>query len=241
MSPVENAAVRSSLGLLAKQAYEAQLIAAGAPAGTVVRVDVYVVDQNGERMSETTKLGRRLTIGGNRIKIDVFVTLPTTLPSYQVAAADLVLTAAANTVAAAGVSAPVFTTLFNSAGVAAAQVSSSPVETFLYTIAAPPPPPCWMACSQLMNGLSKKDTDMCFQYGTDSMGNTNVNDVSCYPYGYNGCDSGMTYCSQKVCASKDKKADKCLKKLVKKGKMSKCSKRKWGRKKCKKTCCEAGY
>ena len=30
-------------------------------------------------------------------------------------------------------------------------------------------------------------------------------------------------------------------KLIDKGKISKCRKKKWGRKKCKKTCCEAGY
>merc|ERR1712216_1022965 len=55
-------------------------------------------------------------------------------------------------------------------------------------------------------------------------------DMQCYPYGYNGCDSGMTHCNQKQCASSDKKPSKCQKKLIDKNKLHKCRKKKWGRK-----------
>ena len=75
------------------------------------------------------------------------------------------------------------------------------------------------------------------------MGNT-LGYGQCYPYPWNGCDAGMTHCTQiKGCSGKKdkkKKKEKCKKKLVTKGKIKKCAKRKWA-KRCAKTCCDAGY
>ena len=133
-----------------------------------------------------------------------------------------------------------FSSLLDVLDVTAQEVVTTTGAATEYYAAFPPPPPCAKQCTQLMNGLSKNDEDMCFQFGTTASGELNPDDVKCYPYGYNQCDSGMTHCNQKSCASKDKKSSKCQKKLIRKGKMSKCNKKKW-LKKCAKTCCEAGY
>ena len=109
-----------------------------------------------------------------------------------------------------------------------------------YFAAFPPPPPCANQCTQLLNGLSNNDKDICIHFGITALGDLNLEDVKCYPYGYNRCDAGMTHCNQQLCASKDKKSPKCQKKLIRKGKITKCNKKKW-LKKCAKTCCEAGY
>jgi hypothetical protein len=217
-----------------KKAYEAML------ADLILRVNVYVVDKDGNRVGETVKVtdaGRRLSHGGNHVVVEVFITAPEGLSAADATGAQQAIAQLPVNIGAE----PAFAGLLSVAGITAANLTATPAVQDVYTVSASPPPPCSMQCTQLMNGLSKRDPDMCLQYGTDSMGNTNPADLKCYPYGYNGCDSGMTHCNQKVCATKDKKPSKCQKKLVKKGKISKCSKRKWGQKKCKKTCCEAGY
>lgn len=240
-------AVREAIGKEIVKGYVKVL--AGAPSGTEVNADVTVQDAAGKQVGEVikvtgTKVNRRrsLSHGGNHVIIDVFISIPEGLSAADAAVAQLALDTSVAALPANIGTDPAFAGLVSVTGLTAADlVAAPPVADALYQVAASPPPPCSMQCTQLMNGLSKKDTDMCFQYGTDSMGNTNPADLKCYPYGYNGCDSGMTHCNQKVCAAKDKKPSKCQKKLVDKGKLSKCSKRKWGRKKCKKTCCEAGY
>ena len=239
--------VLQSIGQEAKKAYASKLAASLAASGASgvepdVRVDVYVVDKDGNRVGETIKVvGRRLSHGGNHVIVEVFISIPEGLSAADAAVAQAATTASAASLPVNIGQDSAFAGLLSVAGVTAAELTASPAVEDEYVVSASPPPPCSMQCTQLMNGLSKMDPDMCLQYGTDSMGNTDPADLKCYPYGYNGCDSGMTHCNQKVCATKDKKPSKCQKKLVKKGKLSKCSKRKWGRKKCKKTCCEAGY
>jgi len=224
-----------------KKAYEAML------ADLILRVNVYVVDKDGNRVGETVKVGEtgtvgvtgteseRLSHGGNHVVVEVFITAPEGLSAADATGAQQAIAQLPVNIGAE----PAFASLLSVAGITAAELTATPAVQDVYTVSASPPPPCSMQCTQLMNGLSKRDPDMCVQYGGYSMGNPA--DLKCYPYGYNGCDSGMTHCNQKVCARKDKKPSKCQKKLVKKGKISKCSKRKWGQKKCKKTCCEAGY
>jgi len=241
--------VLQRIGQEAKKAYAsklAELLAApAAPAAfgfePVVRVDVYVKDKDGNRVGETTKVvGRRLSHGFHVI-VEVFITIPEGLSAADAAVAQEAIAQSAAMLPVNIGDDDAFAGLLSVAGVTAAELTALPAVENDYVVAASPPPPCSMQCTQLMNGLSKTSPDMCFQYGTDSMGNTNPADLKCYPYGYNGCDSGMMHCNQRVCPEYDKKPSKCQKKLVKKGKISKCSKRKWGRKKCKKTCCEAGY
>ena len=234
LSAAENDSVRKSFGQEAQKAYEKKL-----PPGTVVRVDVYVVDKDGSRVGETTKVvstttGRRLSHGGNHVIIEVYISLAPGLSVAEAAVAQAALTVSVAALPTNIGADPAFAGLLSVAGVTPAEVTAAPAVQEQYVVAASPPPPCFMQCTQLMNGLSKKSPDMCLQMGADGS-------ASCYPYGYNGCDSGMTHCNQKVCDAKDKKPSKCQKKLVKKGKLHKCSKRKWGKKKCKKTCCEAGY
>ena len=242
--------VLQRIGQEAKKAYAsklAELLAAFAAAfgfEPVVRVDVHVKDKDGNRVGETTKVvevvGRRLSHGFHVI-VEVFITIPEGLSAADAAVAQEAIAQSAAMLPVNIGDDEAFAGLLYWAGVTAAELTATPAVEDEYMVSASPPPPCSMQCTQLMNGLSKTNPDMCFQYGTDSMGNTNPADLKCYPYGHNGCDSGMTHCNQKVCATKDKKAKKCQKKLIKKGKISKCSKRKWSRKKCKKTCCEAGY
>jgi hypothetical protein len=241
--------VLQSIGQEAKKAYASKLAASLAASGASgvepdVRVDVYVVDKDGNRVGETVKVtdaGRRLSHGGNHVVVEVFISIPEGLSAADAAVAQAATTASAASLPVNIGQDSAFAGLLSVAGVTAAELTASPAVEDEYVVSASPPPPCSMQCTQLMNGLSKKDPDMCLQYGTDSMGNTDSADLKCYPYGYGGCDSGMTHCNQKVCATKDKRPSKCQKKLITKGKLSKCSKRKWGRKKCKKTCCEAGY
>ena len=241
--------VLQRIGQEAKKAYAsklAELLAApAAPAAfgfePVARVDVHVKDKDGNRVGETTKVvGRRLSHGFHVI-VEVFITIPEGLSAADAAVAQAAIVQSAAMLPVNIGDDDAFAGLLSVAGVTAAELTATPAVEDEYVVSASPPPPCSMQCTQLMNGLSKTSPDMCFQYGTDSMGNTNPADLKCYPYGYNGCDSGMTHCNQKVCATKDKKAKKCQKKLVEKGKISQCSKRKWSKKKCKKTCCEAGY
>ena len=238
--------ILQNIGQEALRAYAskmAALLAAPAAFGfePVVRVDVYVKDKDGNRVGETTKVvGRRLSHGFHVI-VEVFITIPEGLSAADAAIAQAAIVQSAAMLPVNIADDDAFAGLLSVVGVTAAEVTATPAVEDEYMVSASPPPPCSMQCTQLMNGLSKTSPDMCFQYGTDSMGNTNPADLKCYPYGHNGCDSGMTHCNQKVCATKDKKAKKCQKKLVEKGKISKCSKRKWSRKKCKKTCCEAGY
>jgi hypothetical protein len=238
--------VLQSIGQETRKAYALKLAAlAASGVEPVLRVDVYVVDKDGNRVGITIKIvevaGRRLSHGGNHVIVEVFITIPEGLPAADAAVAQAAMAEFVDSLPVDIGQDPAFAGLLSVAGVTAAELTASPAVEDQYVVAASPPPPCSMQCTQLMNGLSKMDPDMCLQYGTDSMGNTDSADLKCYPYGYGGCDSGMTHCNQKVCAAKDKKPSKCQKKLVKKGKLSKCSKRKWGRKKCKKTCCEAGY
>jgi hypothetical protein len=239
---VLSTAEQTAAGTEAVKATKEAVKERGALPGTKVNADVSVQDNAGNQVGETSKVRRSLSHGGNHLIIDVFISLPEGLSAADAAVAQLALDTSVAALPANIGTDPAFAGLVSVTGLTAADlVAAPPVANAQYQVAASPPPPCSMQCTQLMNGLSKKDTDMCFQYGTDSMGNTNPADLKCYPYGYNGCDSGMTHCNQKVCAAKDKKPSKCQKKLVDKGKLSKCSKRKWGRKKCKKTCCEAGY
>jgi len=244
--------ILQNIGQEALRAYAskmAALLAAPAAFGfePVVRVDVYVVDKDGNRVGETTKVvervGRRLSHGDDHVVVEVFITIPEGLSVADAAVAQAAVAQSVAMLPANIGDDDAFAGLLSVAGVTAAELTALPAVENDYVVAASPPPPCSMQCTQLMNGLSKREPDMCVQYGTESMGNTYGYNgmIKCYPYGYNGCDSGMMHCNQRVCPEYDKKPSKCQKKLVKKGKISKCSKRKWGRKKCMKTCCEAGY
>ena len=239
-----SAAVRQSLGETAKTAYLAKLQQAGVTPLPEVRVDVYVQYADGTRSAVTKVVvssGRRLS-SGDTIVMEVYLTPPEGLSGAELTAAQASLDAGVAALPANVGSDPAFDSLLSLTGATATELSAAPAESnAAYQVSASPPPPCAMQCTQLMNGLSKNAVDMCIKYGTDSQGNPDPDDLQCYPYGYNGCDSGMTHCNQKVCASSDKKPSKCQKKLIDKGKISKCRKKKWGRKKCKKTCCEAGY
>ena len=244
--------VLQRIGQEAKKAYASKLaeLLAALPAAfgfePAVRVDVHVEDKDGNRVGRTVKVvevvGRRLSHGFH-VVVEVFITIPEGLSAADAAIAQAAIVQSAAMLPVNIADDDAFAGLLSVVGVTAAEVTATPAVEDEYMVSASPPPPCSMQCTQLMNGLSKREPDMCVQYGTESMGNTYGYNgmIKCYPYGYNGCDSGMMHCNQRVCPEYDKKPSKCQKKLVKKGKISKCSKRKWGRKKCMKTCCEAGY
>ena len=97
----------------------------------------------------------------------------------------------------------------------------------------PPPPPCNAQCDTYTDGASALTATVCVHVGMGSAATT------CRP-SYSGCDSGALTCTQDPCSlKKDKKGKwrktKCAKKV------GKCDKKKKVKKKCKKTCCQAGY
>lgn len=110
--------------------------------------------------------------------------------------------------------------------------------------APPAPPPCSVTCSFYADGASASTTALCVKYETDDK-------TVCKPRFTPKCPSGFSMCSQvavtptiaETCSGlKDKSGKWKKKKCAKKGSKNpeKCTKKKLS-KKCKKTCCEAGY
>ena len=96
----------------------------------------------------------------------------------------------------------------------------------------PPPPPCNAQCDTYTDGASALTATVCVHVGMGSAATT------CRP-SYSGCDSGALTCTQDPCSLKtDKKGkwrtSKCARKV------GKCNKKRI-QKKCKQTCCNAGY
>ena len=97
---------------------------------------------------------------------------------------------------------------------------------------APPPPPCNAQCDVYTDGASALTETVCVNVGMGSAATT------CRP-AYTACDAGQLTCTQDACGLKnDKKGkwrtSKCAKKV------GKCNKKRI-KKKCKQTCCYAGY
>lgn len=131
---------------------------------------------------------------------------------------------------------------------AAVVVAVAPTAMLVPSAAAlpapPSPPPCSATCSLYADGASASTTELCVKYETDHK-------TVCKPRFTPKCPSGFSMCSQvavtptiaETCSGlKDKsgkwRKKKCVKVASKKPK--KCTKKKQS-KKCKKTCCEAGY
>lgn len=164
---------------------------------------------------------------------DDLATLATEVDDATTSAAAAVTTAVAAS-GAVSLSAPVTTT-------AAVLDTTATVSALPFP---PPPPPCAAQCTVFLNDASYETEHLCIKYERAGM-------TTCSPlYGLK-CDSGMVQCSSPVvstptsdgsCDKKDKKGKwrkkKCVKKVGKKP--DKCTKKKVG-KKCKQTCCEAGF